>query len=110
MTSIIINLICIQIFMVFVIDLSGFVDNIKLFISKKLTNNRIATTNFSIKPFDCSLCATFWGGIIYLMFCISQIPTTLIIPFIILISMLAWLTPVINNLLIDIQEWLKKIL
>lgn len=49
------------IIMVFIIDLSGVVDSLK---------NTIKIQGRSIrylKPFDCSLCMTFWSGVLYLL-------------------------------------------
>ena len=51
--------------MVFIIDYSGFVDEISETITK------ILHSPFKIhipKPLSCSLCMTFWTGLIYLFF------------------------------------------
>ena len=63
----ILNLLLIQFIVVFIVDISGFIDTVKEKLSKLLTNNRIVTTNYSIRPFDCSLCANFWISLIYLL-------------------------------------------
>lgn len=52
---------------VILIDLSGIIPSIKSLISKLLTNKQLETTNFRIKPFDCSFCMTFWTCLIYLI-------------------------------------------
>ena len=95
----IIELILIQLIIVFIIDLSGVVDSIKLFISKHLTKNKIVTTNFSIKPFDCSLCSTWWTGLIYLLICHS-----FTIPYIALVALLSYLTPLSSSILLLIKD------
>ena len=95
----IIDLILIQLIIVFIIDLSGVVDSIKLFISKHLTKNKIVTTNFSIKPFDCSLCSTWWTGLIYLLICHS-----FTIPYIALVALLSYLTPLSSSILLLIKD------
>ena len=95
----IIELILIQLIIVFIIDLSGVVDSIKLFISKHLTKNKIVTTNFSIKPFDCSLCTTWWIGLIYLLICHS-----FTIPYIALVTLLSYLTPLSSSILLLIKD------
>lgn len=110
----IINLILIQLIIVYIIDLSGVIESIKLFISKHLTKNKIVTTNFSIKPFDCSLCSTWWIGLIYLLICHS-----FTIPYIALVALLSFLTPISNSILLlmkdligfeinKIYEWLQR--
>lgn len=95
----IINLILIQLIIVFIIDLSGAVDSLKLFISKYLTKNKIVTTNFSLKPFDCSLCSTWWIGLIYLLICHS-----FTIPYIALVALLSYLTPLSSSILLLIKD------
>lgn len=95
----IIDLILIQLIIVFIIDLSGAVESFKLFISKHLTKNKIVTTNFSIKPFDCSLCSTWWIGLIYLLICHS-----FTIPYIALVALLSFLTPLSSSILLLIKD------
>ena len=95
----IIDLILIQLIIVFIIDLSGAVDSIKLFISKHLTKNKIVTTNFSLKPFDCSLCSTWWIGLIYLLICHS-----FTIPYIALVALLSYLTPLSSSILLLMKD------
>lgn len=56
---------------VILIDLSGFIPVVKSLISKLLTNKQIDTSNFRLKPFDCSFCMTFWTGLIYII-CLNQ--------------------------------------
>lgn len=95
----IIDLILIQLIIVYIIDLSGVIDSIKLFISKYLTKNKIVTTNFSLKPFDCSLCSTWWIGLIYLIICHS-----FTIPYIALVALLSFLTPLSSSILLLIKD------
>lgn len=66
MLNTILNLIFIQLIIVFIIDLSGFVDTVKSKLSSLLTHGRIKSSDYRIRPFDCSLCMTFWCGLIYL--------------------------------------------
>lgn len=51
------DLICIAVITVFVVDLSGFMDTVKRWIWKWLLKDR-PYKDFSLKPFDCSLCMT----------------------------------------------------
>lgn len=48
---------------VFIVDVSGFLDTIKSWLSKWL-DKKVST----LKPFDCSLCMTWWAGIVYAIF------------------------------------------
>lgn len=95
----IIDLILIQLIIVFIIDLSGAVESFKLFISKILTKGRIQTTNFDLRPFTCSLCSTWWIGLIYLLICHS-----FTIPYIALVTLLSYLTPLSSSILLLIKD------
>ena len=95
----IIELILIQLIIVFIIDLSGAVESFKLFLSKILTKGKIQTTNFDLKPFDCSLCSTWWIGLIYLLICHS-----FTIPYIALVALLSFLTPLSSSILLLIKD------
>ncbi len=57
--ALIISIIC-----SFVIDYLGVVENMKKYIWKWF--NKIPYQNFRFKPFDCSLCMSFWITLIYL--------------------------------------------
>lgn len=103
----IINLICLTLIICFVIDISGAVDTFKRWISKLLTNNRITSTNFEMKPFDCALCTTWWMGLIYLL-----VTGTFTYPMVAFVALLAFLTDVFTNILLlmkDIMITLIKI-
>lgn len=95
----IIDLILIQLIIVFIIDLSGAVESFKLFISKILTKGKIQTTNFDLRPFTCSLCSTWWIGLIYLLVCHS-----FTIPYIALVALLSFLTPLSSSILLLIKD------
>lgn len=67
-----VNLLLIAIICVCIIDISGIVDSVKGFLSKVITSGYFTTSNYRIKPFDCSLCMTHWTGLIYLL-CIGEL-------------------------------------
>lgn len=52
-----IKLLCLAVIIVFVIDLSGFMDTVKRWIWKWLVKDR-PYREYSLKPFDCSMCMT----------------------------------------------------
>jgi hypothetical protein len=62
------NLIKILLIVVFIVDYSGVVLYIKKLIWKLLNGNKIPFKWFELKPFDCSLCMSFWTLIIYCLF------------------------------------------
>ena len=64
---ILLELLTINLVLILVIDMSGFVPEFKQLLSKLLTKNAIATDAYRIKPFDCSYCMTFWCCMLYLL-------------------------------------------
>lgn len=103
----IINLILIQLILVFIIDVSGFVDSVKLFISKYLTKSSIITSNYQLKPFDCSLCMMHWIGLLYILF---MCPITYFIPYYALVCLLSLTTSNTGNLLFTMKDNLNKLI
>lgn len=76
------DLILLTIIIVYIVDLSGFMDSVKHALGKWL--------NLSVRhlpPFDCSLCMTWWIGLIYLI--ITSQFTLLNIAIVALLSLLA---------------------
>lgn len=90
---------------VLTIDLSGFVKSLKSFISLKLTKGKIDSNSFSIKPFDCSYCMTFWCGLLYTIvsgeFTLVNLLWVCLIPF---------FTDVIRQSLLLIKDTLNKLI
>ena len=98
------QLLLIQIIIVFIIDLSGIIDTLKSVISRLLTGYS-NFNQFSIKPFDCSLCMMFWSGLIYIIasahFCLLNL---------LWVCLLSYLTPITNTILINIKDILLYLL
>lgn len=100
-----INLILINIIVVFLIDQSGFINEFKSWLKKLLTNGKMKDSNYSLKPFDCSLCLTFWVSLLYLL-----IINGLTIESFALVCLSAWLTTFTNDVYIVVKEmWTKLI-
>ena len=87
----ILNLLLIAVIAVIVVDLTDFVDFIKSAVSYILTGGKSKNSNYRLKPFDCSLCTTFWLSIIYLL-----VIGKLSIPTLAISLVIAYLTPVIK--------------
>lgn len=62
-----VNLICIAFIVVLIIDCTDIIDSFKRWLSLFLSKGVINTTAYRLKPFDCSLCMTFWLGLFYLL-------------------------------------------
>lgn len=63
------NMFLIVVFTICVVDLSGFVDSFKSGIKYILTKGKFSNSAYSLKPFDCSLCMSFWLQMAYLLYC-----------------------------------------
>lgn len=95
----ILNLWIISMMVVYVLDLSGFVDDgIQPFFRKHFKGP------LKTKPFLCSMCMTHHIGLIYIL-----ITGKFSIPMWGFVCLLSFLTPVWNNLLIGLKEFLIKI-
>jgi hypothetical protein len=96
----IINLILISLILVWIIDLTDIIDSMESGLSKWLKGRaRIP------KPFSCSLCMTFWCGIIYLL-CTNEFT----IPTMALVCLLSFLTPIMKNLLELVRDSINNLL
>ena len=85
---------------IFICDLSDAIDNLVIPIIKRAFNIP-KNANISIKPFDCSLCLSFWIGLLYLL-----IQHAFTIPNIAYACLLAYLTPHLKAILLYIKEFL----
>lgn len=100
-----IELLLLQLIIVFVIDISGFVDTMKSKLAKLLTNGKFKSPDFRLRPFDCSLCATFWTGIIYLL-----ITHQFTIPLLAFVCLLSATTTISKDVYFTITDMIIKLL
>ena len=96
------DLVCIAVITVFVLDLSGFVDVIKQRYWKWLFNDK-PYREFSVKPFDCSLCMTHHICVIYAL-CTGIFS----LPIWVFICGLSFFTPQIKGVLMVVKNILIK--
>lgn len=93
------NLLIISMMIVYVLDLSGFVDDgIQPFFRKHFKGP------LKTKPFLCSMCMTHHIGLIYIL-----ITGNFSIPMWGFVCLLSFLTPVWYNLLLGLKDFLIKI-
>lgn len=87
----------------FIIDLSGFITNLKRLIWKIFSKSPYQ--DFPFKPFDCTLCMTFWTGLFYLLirdnFSIENIG---------IICLFSFLSSTISSTLSMIKEYLNYLI
>lgn len=92
------NIFLLGVIIVFIADLSGAVDNLIKPLIKRILGIP-SQKDITIKPFDCSLCLTFWSGVIYIL--VTGRFTLLYLAYVCIIS---FLTPVIKDILILVKD------
>lgn len=85
---------------VFGIDLARFWDTISSTVKGWLSNGLVKTP-FELKPFSCSLCMTFWTGLLYLL-----LTHSLTLPWAAYVCLVSFLTPRIKDVLVVIDDTL----
>lgn len=103
MMSTIVDLFMISVIISFIIDLSGIVDSFKRLIVVKLL--KFNNANISLKPFDCSLCMTFWVGLAYLIAFKS-----FTLPFILVVCLMAYMADITTLILMAVKDLIGKII
>lgn len=98
-------LLLIAICCVVVIDLSGFIDALKQWIWKFAFKGKREYQYFSLKPFDCALCASWWINLGYLI-----ISGNWNLPLMTLALVIAFLTPIIKDTILTLKAFLQKII
>lgn len=100
-----INILLIAVIVVCIVDISGFIDTLKSALSKLLTKGKFSNSNYSLKPIDCSLCLTWWIGLIYLI-CYNSVSLLNIA----ILLLIAISTPIINDIIRLIQDLITKLI
>lgn len=101
---VLINLTLIAAIVVFIVDISGVVDSLKSGLKWILTKGKMKNSDYQLKPLDCSLCMTFWSGIIYLL-----ITNNFTLPYLAFVCLLACFTGVIKTSILLVEDILIKI-
>ena len=92
--------------MTIVIDLTDFVESVKRGIWKWVFGkDGRSYQDFPFKPFECSLCMSFWLGLLYLI-----IWGEWTLPLMVYQLWLSIMTPVIKDILILVRAFLQKII
>ena len=96
------DLLFLTLVVVFIVDLSGWTDTWLGWLSRWLGHPVL-----SLKPFSCSLCMTWWSGIVYLL-----VTGRFCLPLLAYVALLAFLSLPISELLIFIREtilrWIRQ--
>lgn len=90
---------------VIVIDLTDFIDTVKRVIWKWTWKDKREYRDFSLKPFDCSLCASWWIGLGYLI-----IFNKITLPLVVLQLFYSYMTPIIKDVIQMVKDIAIRIL
>lgn len=63
----ILSLLLIQVIVVFIVDISGAIESLKSGLKWILTKGAMKGSDYDLKPWSCSLCMSWWCGLIYLL-------------------------------------------
>ena len=102
---VILNLFIISIIWVLILDLSGFARTIDKLFYKIFYPKRPFREDAHFKPFDCSLCMTWWSSLIYLI-----VIHSLTIPNIAIALTFAWGTTIEKDIFILIKDMVIKLI
>lgn len=102
---VLINLILISAIVVFIVDISGAVDSLKSGLKWILTKGKMNNSDYSLKPIDCSLCMSFWSGIIYLL-----VINEFTLPYLAFVCLLACFSGIIKSSILLVEDVFNKII
>lgn len=88
---------------VLIVDVSGFIENLKRLIFRWLNGKGVKYRDFNLKPLDCSFCFAFWVNLIFLVVSGFSIWGLL------LILIWSWMTTYIRELFLLLDSWLIKL-
>jgi len=105
MTNVIFNLLLIQVIVVFIVDISGAVDSLKSGIKWILTKGNMNSSDYTLKPIDCSLCMTFWSGLAYLL-----ITNNFALVYLAILCVMAAFSGIVKSAILLVEDSIVKII
>ena len=96
------NLLIIQFLCVFVLDYSGAVDDLFTPLVKRITGAKIGNLG---KPWSCSMCMSFWLGLLYIL-----VAGNFTFPYLAAVAALSALTPVTLDLMHLVKDLCTRII
>lgn len=105
MVNVIFNLFLISILVVYIVDISGAIDSLKSGIKWVITKGKMNNSNYRLKPLDCSLCAVWWCGLIYLL-----VTNNFTLPYITIVALLSTFSGIIKSSILIIEDTITKII
>ena len=104
-SKIVLELILLSLIIIFIIETSGFGNSVKYGIWKWFLFPKYPISSIPDRPFFCTLCMTWWVGLIYLLI-INQ----LTLPHIVILAVISYLTDVMDSLLRLLKDLLVKVI
>lgn len=101
----ILKLFIISVIWVLILDLCGFAHTIDKLLYRIFYKGRAYREDAHFPPFDCSMCMSWWSGLLYLL-----ITGHLTLPLIAFLLLFAWLTTIEKDILIFIKDLIIKLL
>lgn len=98
------NLFIISVIWTLILDLSGFGKTIDKFLYRIFYKGRAFREDAHFKPFDCSLCMTFWSGLLYLI-----LTHSLTITYIMFLLIFAWATTIEKDIFLLVKDLITKL-
>lgn len=95
-----VDLILIALFWVFVVDIAQFPTEVKKALFRWIKGKQTPYVDYSLKPFDCSLCLTWWTGLIWI------IVTAFRFDYVVLCLAIACFTPTVKDIILLIRDFL----
>ena len=105
MVNTILSLLFITVICVFIIDISGAVDSLKSALKWISTKGKMSGSDYRLKPIDCSLCTSFWAGLIYLL-----IVGKFTLFYIMVVCLLSCFSEIIKNSILLVEDIIAKII
>lgn len=100
----IIQLLLISTIWTLILDLCGFSLTVDKFLYRLIYKKRTFRDDAHFPPFDCSLCMTFWTGLLFLL-----LNHSLTIFYIVMLLLFAWSTTIQKDLLILFKDLIIKL-
>ena len=104
MMTILLNMLCLAIIVVSIVDISDFPYTVKKVVSFIVTKGKIVKDDYRLHLVDCDWCVASWTNLIYL-FIIGQFT----IPYIAITFVIATFAPVIKELIILLKDIILKL-
>jgi len=99
------DLFFIAVVVVYIVDISCAVDSLKTALKWILTKGKMSSSDYILKPFDCSLCMIWWTGIIYLL-CTGNFT----LPYLVCVCLLSAFAGLIKTSILLIEDIITTII